>query len=87
MSRRRRHPEKPVGTNKIVRVTKQRLALIIGILIVVSAILFLYHSPVAAIVLFIVIFLTLMSPIIIEFTKTPRTYPDPGRHPYDPWKP
>jgi pilus assembly protein TadC len=87
MSRKRRHLEKPENKKQIVQATKLRLFLLIAFLIVALAVSFLYRSPFTAIILFIVIFLTLLSPVIIEFTNTPRTYPGPGKNPQGPWDP
>lgn len=87
---------KELKSNKqIARTVKQGLVLLISIL---SAILLVtifrvgevlwplwmveHRSRIVAIILFAVLFLILLSPIIIEFSKNPRALSGPGKNPY-----
>ena len=96
MSRKRSHtPSKNAMTKSdVVRKTKRRLALVLAILAVPLALLIFkagisywpewlipYRGVFMGILSVAVIFLGLMSPIIIEFTKDPRSLSGPGKNP------
>jgi hypothetical protein len=89
-----RHPKEPKSKKKIAQITKERLILVISILIAILAVLFFkagnalwptwmieYRKLLIALILFPVIFLTLMSPVIIEANSDPRPLSGPGKNP------
>ena len=91
MSRKRRHPKASERREQIARVTKRRLILIIGSLAVILAMLIFkvggslwpdwlmdYRRLFIAILGFVLIFLTLLSPIMIEFSSDPGHKSGPG---------
>jgi hypothetical protein len=91
MSKKRRHPKASERKEQIARVTKRRLLLVIGSLVAVLTILIFkvggslwpdwlmdYRRLFIAILGFVVIFLTLFSPIIIEFNSDPGQKSGPG---------
>lgn len=82
---------------QIAQTVKQRLALFIASLIAIIFILLFwvgkvlwpvwlteYRSSIIGFILFIVIFLILLSPIIIEATSNPRALSGPGKNPKGP---
>jgi hypothetical protein len=90
----RRRPTEPENKKKIALVTKGRLILVISILIAILAALFFkagyifwpawmieYQKLFMALILFLIIFLTLLSPIIIEANSDPRPLSGPGKNP------
>jgi len=96
MSRKRNHtPSKRAMTKiDVVRKTKRRLALVLTILAVPLALLIFkagfsmwpewlvhWRMVLIGILAVAVMFLGLMSPIIIEFTKDPRPLSVPGKNP------
>jgi hypothetical protein len=86
--------QEPESKQQIALATKQKLILTITILIAILAVLlfkvggvwwpvWLVESQKAliAILVFLVIFFTLLSPIIIAFTSEPRPLSGPGKNP------
>ena len=95
MSKKHRHSRKHEDKKKIARITKRRLILVIGILAAVLALFIFrvgaawwpvwladYRMLIIGILAFLVIFLGLLSPIIMEVTGNPRTLSGPGKSPY-----
>jgi hypothetical protein len=95
-----KHHQETNYKKQIVRVTKQRLALIFTILISVLGILIFkvgevvwpawmidYRKPFMALFLFLTLFLACLSPIIIEYTRNPRPFSGPGKDPRQGWDP
>ncbi len=95
MSKKHRHSRVREDTKQKVRTTKRRLILVIGVLAAVLALLifragaawwpaWLVNSRVLimGILGFLVLFLGLLSPIIIEVSRNPRTLSGPGKNPY-----
>ena len=95
MSKQRRPRKELEDRKQTAQTVKKRLVLLISIL---SAILLVtifgvgevlwplwmveHRSRIVAIILFAVLFLILLSPIIIEFSKNPRALSGPGKNPY-----
>jgi hypothetical protein len=90
----RRQPKEPDSKKRIALITKKRLILVISILSAILAALFFkagiylwpawmieYRKLFIALVLFLVIFFSLMSPVIIEVNSDPRPLSGPGKNP------
>ena len=96
MSRNRKHSKqrqrkKPESKRLIVRTTRKRLTLVIGVLIIILAFLLFkignafwpawmldYRNPLIALVGFLAIFLAFASPIIVSANSDPHSLSGPG---------
>lgn len=96
MPRNRKHSKQsqrknPESKGLIARTTRKRLALVIGILVVILVFLFFkigdvlwpawmfdYRNPLIALVGFLAIFLAFASPIIVSVNSDPRPLSGPG---------
>jgi len=100
MSKKRRRLKERESNKQIVRVTKLRLTLIITFLSLILILLIFkvgevlwpvwmidYRRLIIGIILVPVIFLTLMSPVIIEANSNPRVLSGPGKDPRQHWDP
>jgi hypothetical protein len=96
---RRRH-KKHQGRNRVTRITKEGLVLVIAFLLAIILVLLFkvadvllplwmieYRNQIEGILLFIVILLSLLSPIIVEFDTNPRVFSGPGKDPRQGWGP
>ena len=100
MTKKRRRLKERESIKQIARVTKLRLALIITFLSLILILLIFrvgevlwpawmidYRRLIIGIILVPVVFLTLMSPIIIEANSNPRVLSGPGKDPRQHWDP
>jgi vacuolar-type H+-ATPase subunit I/STV1 len=90
----RTHPKKPLSKEQIALVTKQNLILVISILMGFLFLLFFkiggffwpiwlsdYRKSLIGLVLFVTIYLGVLSPLMIEANSNPRPLSGPGRDP------
>ena len=97
MSKRRIRIKKHGDKKQVIRTLKQKLVLLITFLITIALILIFqlggvlwpiwileHRIPIAGIIIFVVLFLVLMSPIIIEVEINPRPLSGPGKNPKGP---
>jgi hypothetical protein len=95
MFKKRERSKERENRNQIARTIKQRLVLLISFLGTTLLVLIFrvgevlwplwtveHRLRIVAIILLAVIFLILLSPIIIEFSKNPRALSGPGKNPY-----
>jgi anaerobic C4-dicarboxylate transporter len=100
MSTRQRRHKKHDNVKRIARITKKMLiSLVIFLLAIILVLIFRVgdflwpswmiesRNLIAGILSFIMIFLILLSPIIIEFNSNPRPFSGPGKDPRQGWNP
>jgi len=97
MSKKQRGPKNSESRKQMARTTKQRLAVLIGFLIVILLVLVFrvgevwwpgwliaYRTQTEGILALAVILLVLLSPLLVEANSNPRVLSGPGKNPEGP---